>query len=97
MSQTRVSVERLFNEISFVLTKSQTKIGLIAASKIYSVCALLQNAGTCFMGIKFLSFPVYLLKARENEPTCSASSNMLDKKFWIRLRTMLDDFGPKHF
>ena len=47
------------------------------------------------MGIKFLSFPVYLLKARENEPTCSASSNMLDKKFWIRLRTMLDDFGPK--
>ena len=60
MSQTPVSVEWLFNEIKtyfkFVSLKSQMKIGLNAAGKIYCVCALLQNERTCFMGIIFLSF-----------------------------------------
>ena len=45
MSQTQVSVEWLFNEIKtsfkFVSLKSQMRIGLSAASKIYCVCALL--------------------------------------------------------
>ena len=51
MSQTRVSVDWMFNEIKtyfkFILLKSQTEIELSAVGKIYCVCDLLQNARTC--------------------------------------------------
>ena len=60
MSQTRVSVEWLFNEIKtyfkFVSLKSQVGIGLNAAGKIYCVCALLQNTGTCLYGNQISEF-----------------------------------------
>ena len=62
MSQTRVFVEWLFNEIKtylkFVSLKSRVRIGWIglsAACKIYCACALLQNAGTCLYGNNFIN------------------------------------------
>ena len=58
MSQTRISVEWLFNEIKtyfkFVSFKSQvriSRIGLSAAGKIYCVCTLLENAVICLYRI----------------------------------------------
>ena len=51
MSQTRVPVEWMFNEIKtyfkFISLKPQMEIGLSAVGKIYCVCGLLQNARTC--------------------------------------------------
>ena len=53
MSQTQFSLEwlLLFNEVKtyfeFVSLKSQMRIVLSAAGKIYCVCDLLQNARTC--------------------------------------------------
>ena len=40
---------------------------------------------------KSILYPVKHLKARGNE------SNMLDKKCWMLLRTILDDVGPTIF
>ena len=60
MSQSRVSVEWLLDEIKtyfkFVSLKSQERIGSSAAGKIYCVCALLQNAGTCLYGNQISEF-----------------------------------------
>ena len=60
MSQTRVSIEWLFNEIKtyfkFVSLKSQMKIGLSAVGKIYCVFALLQNEKTCLYGFQVSEF-----------------------------------------
>ena len=51
MSNVRVSVEWLFKEIltyfAFVDFKKNLKKGLSAIGKMYVVCALLTNAGTC--------------------------------------------------
>ena len=40
----------------FVSLKSQMRIGFSAAGKIYCVCALLQNAGTCLYGNQISKF-----------------------------------------
>ena len=54
MSAVRVSVEWLFGDIvnyfKFVDFKKNLKIGLNNVGKIYTVCALLQNALTCPYG-----------------------------------------------
>ena len=51
MSEARVSVERLFEDIinsfKFLDYKKNLKIGLSSVSKMYIVCALLRNAITC--------------------------------------------------
>ena len=47
ISQIRVSVERLFNEIKLT---SQMKIRLSAVDKIYCICVLLQNVRTYLYG-----------------------------------------------
>ena len=54
MSQVRVSVEWVFGDIinyfKFTDFKKNLKIGLSSVGKMYSVCALLQNALTCLHG-----------------------------------------------
>lgn len=54
MSSVRVSVEWIFGDIvrffAFVDFKKDLKINLSAIGKIYTVCALLQNAHTCLYG-----------------------------------------------
>ena len=54
MSQVRVSVEWVFGDIvnyfKFTDFKKNLKIGLSSVGNIYTVCALLRNALTCFHG-----------------------------------------------
>ena len=54
MSQVRVSVEWVFNEIvtyfTFIDFTKELNIGLSPVGKTYAVCALLQNALTCLYG-----------------------------------------------
>jgi len=60
MSEVRTTVEWLFEEIKtyfkFVTLKSQMKLGLSAIGKMYTVCALLQNARTCLYGNKVSTY-----------------------------------------
>ena len=54
MSEVRVSVEWLFNNIAtwfaFIDFKKNLKVGLGAVGKMYVICALLANAWTCMYG-----------------------------------------------
>lgn len=54
MSAVRVSVQWLFGDVinyfKFLDFKKDLKIGLSAVGKMYTVCALLQNAITCLYG-----------------------------------------------
>ena len=60
MSQTWVSVEWIFGDIvnyfKFTDFKKNLKIGLSSVGKMYSVCALLRNALTCFHGSTISSY-----------------------------------------
>ena len=54
MSEVRIAVEMLFGNISnyfkFIDFKRQMKVNLSPVGKMYVVCALLENAQTCFYG-----------------------------------------------
>ena len=54
MSKVRVSVEWVFGDIvnyfKFTDFEKDLKVGLSAVGKIYTTCALLQNALTCLYG-----------------------------------------------
>ena len=60
MSRVRVGVERVFGDIAnyfkFLDFKKNLKIGLSAVGRMYSVCALLQNALTCLYGSNTSSY-----------------------------------------
>ena len=54
MSQSRVAVEWVFGDIlnsfAFLDFKKNLKIGLSSVGKMYTCCALMQNARSCLYG-----------------------------------------------
>ena len=67
MSEVRIVIEMLFGNISnyfkFSDFKREMKVNLSPVGKMYVVCALLENAQTCFYGmvIRYLRCLVLIL------------------------------------